>query len=170
MIIKFIGAVLILCGCGLLGIISASSYRKEVHALGGFIELIHLIECELQYKANKLQNIFEDLAGSTKSPISDFCHLLSVELDSQVQPCVPDCIYAALSKCRNIPRSTEKFILDMGQTLGRFDLKGQLSELSAVKKEAESVLSKLKAEQDFKTRNIKTLAICAGAAIVILFI
>lgn len=170
MIIKFLGAIMILCGCGLLGIMSASSYRKEVNTLDSFISLINLIECELQYKSNKLQDIFEDLAGTVKSPVSNFCRILSAELDSQVQPCVPDCIYAALSKCRNIPKSTEKFIVDMGQTLGRFDLKGQLTELSAVRTEAESVLSKLKSEQDSKTRNIKTLAICAGAAIVILFI
>lgn len=170
MIIKLIGALMIIIGCSLFGVMSASSYRKEIKTLGCFIDLINAIECELQYKASKLQDVFGDLADSMKRPISDFCSILSAEFDSQVQPCVPDCVYAALAKCRNIPKSTEAYIVKMGLTLGRFDLNGQLLELSAVRKEAESALLKLSVQQDTKTRNMKTLAICAGAAIVILFI
>ena len=161
---------MIISGCGLFGIMTASSYRKEIKTLGSFIDLINAIECELQYKANKLQDVFGNLADSMKSPISDFCRILSAEFDSQVQPCVPDCVYAALAKCRNIPKSTEAHIAKMGITLGRFDLNGQLLELCALRKEVESALLKLSVQQDAKTRNMKTLAVCAGAAIVILFI
>lgn len=161
---------MILCGCGVFGIMSASSYRKEIRTLRSFIDMLHAIECELQYKANKLQNVFEDLADSAISPMSDFCRRLAAEFDSQVQPCVPDCVYAALAKCRNIPKSTESYIIKLGLTLGRFDLNGQLLELCALKKETELTLSKLSAQQDTKAQNMKTLAICAGAAIVILFI
>lgn len=170
MIIKLFGAILILLGCGLFGIMCASSYRKEIKTLGGFIDLINAVSCELQYKASKLQDVFAGLSDAMKSPISDFCRILSSEFESQVQPCVPECIYAALAKCQNIPRSTERHIVQMGLTLGRFDLDGQLSELNAVRKEAESALTELRSQQEMKTRNIKTLALCAGAAIVILFI
>lgn len=170
MIIKLIGAMMVLCGCGVFGIMSASSYRKEIRTLSSFMDLIHAVECELQYKANKLQDVFGNLADSMISPISDFCRILSAEFDSQVQPCVPDCVYAALTKCHNIPKSTESYIAKMGLTLGRFDLNGQLLELSALKKETALAISKLSAQQDTRTRNMKTLAICAGAAIVILFI
>lgn len=170
MIIKLIGAMLVLCGCSVFGIMSASSYRKEIKILGSFIDLINGIECDLQYKANKLQDVFEDLADSVPSPMSDFCRILSAEFNSQVQPRVPDCVYAALAKCRNIPKSTQCYIVKLGLTLGRYDLNGQLLELCALKKATELAIEKLSFQLDTKTRNMRTFAICAGAAIVILFI
>jgi hypothetical protein len=56
----------------------------------------------------------------------------------------------------------------LGETLGRFDLQGQLRGLEAVKKNAEFELEQLRSNQDVRLRNYRTFSICAGAALVIL--
>ena len=169
MIIKILGAGFILAGCSGLGISLAASYKKEVAALKDFLNILDLAECQLQYKNQCLPDLLKDISVN-KSPVSMFFKTLSEELESQVQPSVPHCVPIALKKHPNIPTSTKILIEKFGQTLGSFDINGQLLEIQAIRTEANGIYEQLKEQQSDKIKNYKTLSVCAGAAIVILFI
>ena len=170
MILRIIGSVLILGGSGVFGLMLAASYRKGVSALSEFIEIINSIECDLQYKASSLPAILKNIALNKRGVVHEFCRKLSEELDAQVQPSVYHCVQATLKKEANLPETTAKLIEKLGHSLGKFDIDGQVIELHALRKEAELLKEKMIAEQEQKLRSYKTLALCAGAAIVIIFI
>jgi len=61
-------------------------------------------------------------------------------------------------------------LMKFGATLGMFNADGQLIEIRNTRNEAQHKLDQLLSNQDTKTKNYKTLGLCAGAAIAILFI
>lgn len=170
MILRIMGAVLILSGSGIFGFMLAAAYRKEITALSELLEILNTIECDLQYKISSLPVILKNLSCSKKGVVYNFCKNLSQELDTQIQPSVYHCVQATLEKSENIPNNTRKLLEKLGHSLGNFDVDGQILELHALKKESELLKEKLLAEQENKLRSYKTLALCAGAAIVIIFI
>jgi hypothetical protein len=54
--------------------------------------------------------------------------------------------------------------------MGRFDLEGQLNGLEAVRTRCRDWLDELISGREVRLRNYQTLGLCAGAALVILFI
>ena len=60
--------------------------------------------------------------------------------------------------------------LQLGDSLGRFDLSGQIQGLASVQKRAEFELEQLRRNQDVRLRSYQTLGLCAGAALVVLFL
>jgi hypothetical protein len=59
---------------------------------------------------------------------------------------------------------------ELGTSLGRFDLFGQLEALEAEEKSCKANLETIINGQDVRLRTCRTLGICCGAALVILFI
>lgn len=168
--IRILGAILVLVGCAVFGFLVARTYRREATYLREYIDLLNDIECELQYRAGRLSEIFSNLSQSRKGPIHSFCIALSDELEAQVQPSVPNCVFAAVRRTEDLPERVRKYLIKMGQSLGQFDISGQLLELRAIRSEAENELSVMVNEQELKTKNAKTLGICAGVTIIILLI
>ena len=77
---------------------------------------------------------------------------------------------AALSKAKDIPRTTKGILECFGRSLGRFDLEGQLKGLEAARQECRRHLVQLSNNRDSRIRSYQTLGLCAGAAMAILFI
>ena len=59
---------------------------------------------------------------------------------------------------------------ELGESLGRFDLPGQLKGLEAVRRKCLMELEALGRNRTERLRCYQTLGLCAGAALVILFI
>ena len=95
---------------------------------------------------------------------------LARELDRQVLPDAMSCMNAALEGME-LPYPRVQNQLDrMGQSLGRFDLSGQLQGLSAVKDSVNEELRRLREGRDIRLRSYRCLCLCAGAALVILLL
>jgi hypothetical protein len=62
----------------------------------------------------------------------------------------------------------KKLLLDLGRTLGHFDLDGQIQGIEAVRQEAVASLDKLTKDKEARLRSYQTLGLCAGAALAIL--
>lgn len=170
MILRIIGAIMILVGCGYAGFLLAASYRKETDSLTSFIEMLNYFECELQYRSPPISDMFSDFSETRKDLMGRFSKTLAVEIESQVCPNVKECVRAALQKHENMPKETACFLIKFGTTLGKFNADGQLLEIRSLKSVVQQKLEFLLSNQDWKTRNYKTLGLCAGAAIAILFI
>jgi hypothetical protein len=59
---------------------------------------------------------------------------------------------------------------ELGQSLGRFDLNGQLLGIAAVRNTCRSKLQQFEKNKEVRLRSYQTLGLCAGAALAILFI
>jgi len=70
----------------------------------------------------------------------------------------------------NPPPQTAYHLDLLGSSLGRFDLKGQLSGLESVRNTCRKTLEEMNRNRDNRLRSYQTLGLCCGAALVILFI
>ena len=77
---------------------------------------------------------------------------------------------AALSSVEDIPKHTREALADMGKTLGRFDLSGQLKGLEQVRASCRAELESLRSNREPQLRSYQTLGLCAGAALAILLV
>ena len=168
--IKVIGITFVVISCAAIGFLSASSYRKQIAMLRNFITVLEFMECELQFRMTPLPDLCRQAAAIAKSSVKEVLLALTYELESQISPDVEQCMYASLSKTKDVPREVGDMFSLLGTTLGRFDMDGQLKGLVSVRTESMRVLDALQMNQNERVRSYRTLGICAGAAIAILLI
>ena len=95
---------------------------------------------------------------------------LASEMDSQVAPDVACCLQTVIGRNKKIPPLTQTVLDQLGTSIGRFDLEGQIKGINAVQKECRRNLDHLSQNKEVRLRNYQTLGICAGAAVAILLI
>ena len=75
-----------------------------------------------------------------------------------------------VASVRELPESVGKLLKELGKTLGRFDLPGQLRGIEGVRRSSRKALDQLERNRDVRLRSYQTLGLCAGAALAILLI
>lgn len=168
MIFRWVGACLIVLGCGSFGIIIASNYRKEMITLKKLIAALDYMECELQYRMSALPDLCRQTAAELDGILKSIFSSLAVELEDQISPDVQQCMKSVLAKTKNVPVQTSHCLCQLSHSLGRFDLQGQIKGLESARQECRVRLSKLSGNADVRIRSYQTLGLCAGAALVIL--
>ena len=169
MIIKWIGAFLVLSGCGGFGFAMAAAHRREEQALGQLIRALDFMHCELSYRMTPLPQLCKSTANAVSGPVGHVFARLATELEQQVSPDAGCCMAAALTAVPVSPGLHEIFS-DLGTTLGCFDLPGQLRGIDAARKHSETSLRQLSENRTNRLRSYQTLGLCAGAALAILFL
>ena len=92
------------------------------------------------------------------------------EMENQVAPDAASCFHMALEGLPELPGALRDKLLLLGKSLGRFDLQGQLSGMEAVSQLCKRDLEGLLLNRDARLRSYTTLGLCAGVALVILFV
>lgn len=170
MIVKMIGALLILTGCTAVGFRIAAAHHKEEHSLEALCFLLDYMQCELQYRMTPLPELCRKTASQSSGVMKEVFYLLAVELESQLFPDVTGCMDSALSKCKTLPVHSERCLRQLGKTMGRFDVEGQIVGLESSRQYCRRILKQLRNNKDNRLRSYKTLGLCAGAALVIIFL
>lgn len=168
--IRLIGAVLIVVGCSAFGFILAAAHRREMKTLRQLIGILDYMECELQYRLTPLPELTRQAAMETSGVLRNVFGRLSNELEDQISPNVANCMHSAMEQEGDIPVVTAQCLCSLGQTLGRFDLQGQLNGLESVRQMCRRKLDTLERNKQTRLRSYQTLGICAGAALAILLI
>lgn len=168
--VKLIGAVLIIIACGGFGFLLAYNHRKEEQALRQLIGALDFMECEIQYHLTPLPELCRQAAKECGGAIRGVLITLAAEMEDQVSPDVASCMNAALAREKDIPKAARECFRKLGSSLGRFDLPGQLKGLEAIRALCRQELERLSQNRDVRLRSYQTLGLCAGAALVILFI
>ena len=168
--LKWIGAVLIVAGCGGFGFLMARNISREVSALRRLMGILDYMSCELEYRLTPLPEALRKATVSRDGCVNRVLISLAEELESQVAPDVISCMRAALAKTPELPKRTRAMLEELGISLGAFDLPGQLKGLEAVRQNCSRVLSELEQNRAQRTRSYQTLGLCAGAALAVLFI
>ena len=105
-----------------------------------------------------------------RGPIATLFLELEKELRMQMSADAYCCMTAALSHTEDLSERMRENLLLLGKNLGRFDLQGQLSGIASVQQLCRRDLEGMQSNQDVRLRSYRTLGICAGIALVILFI
>ena len=168
MYLKLAGALLILISCGGYGIMMAVAHRREVAALHQLVEAMDIMICELEYRLTPLAELCRFGAERIKGPVQSCIVALANALDDQISPDVGLCTIAALKEIPTVPKYASAQLQALGQTLGRFDLAGQLTALERCKQSCLGQLEVLEHQQSQRLRSYQTLGFCAGAALAIL--
>lgn len=167
---KWIGAILIIAGCSGFGFYVAAGKRREEKMLYQLLQVLQLLEAELQYRLTPLPELSRMAAGASKGSLRVVFMNLYRELNWQKMPDAGSCMSAALQRTGEIPVSVRRILVQLGHTLGRFDLQGQLQGLQAVRKRCENTLQNIGKNRDERLRSYQTLGVCAGAALAILLV
>lgn len=167
---KWIGAIFIVVSCGGFGFSVAAAQLREEKTLRQLIAALDYMECELQYRLTPLPELCRQAGADARGCIREVFLGLAGELEAQIAPDVASCMDAALARVRDLPAHTRESLQLLGQTLGRFDLPGQLKGLDAVRFACRRRLEELTTNKEPRLRSYQTLGLCAGAALAILFI
>jgi stage III sporulation protein AB len=170
MTIKLIGAILIIGVCAGFGYSMVSAHRKEERCLQQMMGALDYMQCELQYRLTPLPELCREAARQSDGAVQTLFTRLSVELEDQIAPDASQCMHAALAAVDALPQRCTEAAIRLGKTLGRFDLEGQLAGMEAVRHFCRQNLSVLADGRGARLRSYQTLGLCAGAALVILFI
>lgn len=167
---KWIGAILVIAACGGYGFSLAAAYNREASCLRQLNRIIGFMECQLQYRLTPLPELCRQAAGEGSGKLRDLMLCLAVELEKQALPDVHSCMRSALRCVPDLPRSVRRILVQMGRSLGRFDLPGQIKGLQALEDSCSALRRELESSKHIRVRNYQTLSLCAGIALAILFI
>lgn len=170
MIIKVIGAALIMSICCGFGFSLSNSLKNNMNALRYYIIAIEYMECELQYRLSPLPELCCAASRVTKGCVSRLFSMFANELQQQNSPSVSECMQSVLEKCADLPDEILLLSQNLGERLGVFDVDGQTRMLSSLRMEAQQILNICENKHSTKSRSCKTIAACVGAVIVILLI
>lgn len=167
---KWIGAILVIAGCGGFGFSLAANHRREEAALRQILRMLKFMQCELRYRLTPLPELCRQAAGEVGGQLRDVMQYLAVELERREKCDAAACMRAAVARSSGIPRSVRRLLMQLGRSIGRFDLNGQLEGLDEVCRACRAELKELNHNRDNRLRSYQTLGLCAGAALAILFL
>ncbi len=169
MMVKVLGAILVMLACGGFGISMAAAHKAQEYSISQLITALEWMECELQYKLTPLPELCEKAGDRCKGVVGEVFRSLSKELALQIAPDASSCMHSVL-ETSPVQGQTRELLLSMGNTLGSFDLEGQLQGITSVRTACDRALTQLSNNREMRLRSYQTLGLCAGAALVILFI
>ena len=168
--LQWIGAILIIAGCGGIGFGMALSYKREENTLRQLIRVMDMFCCDLEYRMTPLPELFRKAANTATGQLSKLFSIVAQELENQVAPDAAYCMASALRKTRELPGKVLFTLTDLGRSLGQYDLPGQLQGIKAVQASCVRQLDDMENNRTQRIRSYQTLGLCAGAALAILFL
>ena len=169
MIGKWIGAMLVIAGCGGVGFSLASNHRKTEAGLRQLLDALSYMESELTFRLTPLPDLCRITGTAQKNPVGQAFLQLSKELENHNCPDVGICVTSML-RWLELPKPVLDGFRYLGSSLGRFDLDGQLKGMKQVQDYCRRELETMSQNREERLRSYQTLGLCAGAALAILFV
>ena len=167
---KWIGAILIVVSCSSYGFAIAAGKRREERLLIQMSGILQLMENELQYRLTPLPELCRMASKETGGILHIVFLNLFRELSWQKLPDAGSCMYAAIQRSGDLPSRVRRLLVQLGHTLGRFDLDGQIQGIQAVRKRCDEAIACVQKNREERLRSYQTLGVCAGSALAIILI
>lgn len=167
---RIIGAIMVIISSSAVGFSIAAAHRNEAKTLMQLIRALEFMSCELEYRLPPLPELCRLTATQVTGPMRELFISLEGELQMQESADVYSCMTAVLQRMDKLPQTAKTNLMLLGKNLGRFDLSGQLSGIASVIQLCRRDLDGMLSNQEVRLRSYRTLGICAGVALVILFI
>ena len=166
---KYVGAGLLLLGCGCFGMTLTASCRREQALLRRLIHALQEMEWELKFRMTELPELCRTAGAAAGGTLRAVFEELARKLDAGDVTDIGGSLNSIVNTAE-LPRRVKRNLRQLGRSLGRFDLEGQLQGLQAVRLQCRRDLQAMEENSTERLRCCRTLALCAGAALVILFL
>lgn len=170
MVLKIVGAILVIAGCGCVGFKTAFNFKRDENALEQLVGILDFMYCQLQYQLTPLPSLCRQVATDFKNMPGCILGELATKMELQSSISINQCMTSILFDKRAIPAITRTKLMQLGNSMGRFDLEGQLKGLEALRLDCIRILEDMRTNRDVRLRSYQTLSLCAGTALAILFI
>ena len=170
MILKLIGVILTVFASGLISFQIAANYIKEIKQVKKLIYVLTYMESELTYRRTPLPELFLKLSINRPGVLGSVFEKTGKLLEAKLNSSVESCIGVAIDEVEGVSKSAVIVLNQLAANLGKFDVEGQVNGIRSVAEESRSILKSLEENKTEKLRGIKTLGVCAGAAVAILLI
>lgn len=167
--LRLMGAGCIVAGSSAFGFAMAAASRREERQLRQLLGALEYLCCELSYRLTPLPDLCRGAAADRGGAVRGFFLGLARELERQTESDAQAAVKSTLERTV-LPDSIKGILGELGQTLGRFDLPGQLKGLELSIRETERVLRLVRDGAPERRRSWQMLGLCAGAALAILFV
>lgn len=169
---KIIGAVLIFAVCSGFGFYIGETYRKDAIYLRHLLYSLDYMSSELQYHLTPLPQLMRQTASQcSNQQLSKIFLLLSQQLEDKYCNDFQHCFDSVLKKYQySLPKRSENVLYELSRTMGRFDIEGQIHSIMAARAFCLNEYNILSSDISSRLRSYRTLGICTGAAMVILFV
>lgn len=168
--IRWIGAVLIITGCGGYGFMLCANELQAIRDLRQLVRILEFMMCEIQFHMTPLPEVCLMAGKEVPGPLSAVFIRMGQELSGNVFLDASSCMASALSCFPGADARTHQQLKLLGTNLGRFDLDGQLKGLESVRDSCRKELELLEDNRSVRLRSYQTLGLCAGAALAILLV
>lgn len=170
MIVKWIGSICIIISCSGMGASMAYKQLREIKLLEQWIRILLRMENEIHFRLKSIPELFWMISYEENGCFKTLFQKIAEELDNQIQPDVERCVHMALRTMSQLPASILEAVKCLSKDLGRYDVKEQLHGIERIRMASEERCRELRKDKSRRIRGYQTLGLCAGAALVILFI
>ena len=167
---KLMGAILIISCCGGFGFSMASAHKRRELALQALKSAIDMMVCELEFRMTPLPQLIRLAARETSGQVRAVFEALAAKLEASDLSDAGECMRQALESQPNMDWLVRENMEKLGRSLGRFALSGQVSGLKGISLLCQRDINSLALDRDARLRGYRTLGICAGIALAILFL
>lgn len=165
--IRFMGAVVLMAGCGGFGFSLSAAHRTEKALLRQLINALQEMEWELKYRLTQLPELCRIGGEAAGGKVGKLLRELAEGLErSEIIDLSAS--FSGMVFRQELPPRVRRILRELGRSLGRYDLEGQIQGLQAVRMQCRKELKALEQNGPQRLRSYQTLALCAGAALAIL--
>ena len=167
---KLVGSICVLAASGIFGVALAYHHLQSIKLMENLITILHDMECELRYRRTSLPQLCRQIGDQRSGKLSEVFLILSEEMDQQIKSDAYRCMLVALEKANVSDPHIYGALQELGNSFGRFDVDGQVRGLKRIREKCELDYKVLLEKKKNYLYSYQTLGLCAGAAIVILFV
>ena len=168
--IRMIGIICVVIGCGTSGFMMANQYLANVRLVRNLVTALDYMQCELQYRGTALPQLCIEISQQVNGKIGNIFFLLAQDLDGQNTCDVHKSMLHVLQQKNDIYEPIRQILKELGGSMGKFDMSGQLCALENARNKCREHLNQLQGKKENCVRSYQTLGLCAGAAIAILLV
>lgn len=168
--LRIIGAGAIIVCCTLLGINATGRSKQRVRALSGLISSIEIMKSEICSGLTPIPELIGRLAGQSSPPAAELYEKCAEMLDKR-RP-FREAWRRAIAECADmcLLDEEEQVLLELGNSLGRYEAEEQRPAMEHAQKRLELFLSIEEKEQSEKKRISAALGAGAGVMLALLLI
>ena len=170
--LKLIGLSLILTASSAMGLGLARTVRRQQAQTLAFIDAVLRIRHELQYRLTPLPDVFLALQESREAAVAAFFSGLAGSLSAADTCTVGYACRQALRRTEGlcIPAGVRTTLMSLFDTLGKYDLDGNLQALDLALGRLREEARQLQGSAAARCKTYVTLGVCTGLAVAVILI
>lgn len=163
--IKSLNLGLIIIICSYLGFLKAKSYENRVFELSNFQNSLLMLKNKIEFTYEPINTIFSDISKTIYENKNNI-FLEVLKKDGEISKIWSE----SINEIRNITTEDKEIIKMFGKTLGKTDIKGQVSQIELSLNLIEKQIQKAEIEKNKNSKLYKTIGVICGMTICIILV